>query len=360
MIRLIKEFSIYSPMRKSLSLKAKSGLLYDIRQIIEQARMRVAVVANSETTLLYWHIGERINKEILNHQRADYGKQIVSTLSTQLKTEFGEKGFEERNLWRMMQFAQLFPDLEIVSPLATQLSWSHFIEVLPLKDGLQREFYLTMAAFEGWNRRILREKIDGMLYERTIISGKPGKMIKQELKRVRENKAISPELVFKSPYFLEFTGLKGMYSEKSLEDALVARLEQFILELGIGFSFIERQKRMIIDGQDFYLDLLFYHRRLRRLIAIDLKIGRFKAAYKGQMELYLRWLEKNEIEDGEELPLGLILCTEGNKEQIELLQLDKSGIKVAQYMTELPEKKLLKEQLKQSLEQTKARLEHFA
>ena len=336
-----------------------NNLLHDIRQIIEQARMRAAVTVNSETTLLYWHIGERINREVLNNQRADYGKQIVSTLSAQLQTEFGEKGFEERNLWRMMQFAQLFPDLQIVSPLMTQLSWSHFTEVLPLKDGLQREFYLTMANFENWSIRTMREKIDGMLYERTLISKKPDKMIKQELKQVRENKAISPELVFKNPYFLEFTGLKGIYSEKSLEDSLLAQLEQFILELGIGFSFIERQKRMIIDEQDFYLDLLFYHRKLHRLIAVDLKIGRFKAAYKGQMELYLRWLEKNETENGEKSPLGLILCTEGNNEQIELLQLNKSGIKVAQYMTELPEKRILKKQLKKSLEQAKARFDNF-
>ena len=136
-----------------------------------------------------------------------------------------------------------------------------------------------------------------------------------------------------NPCFLEFTGLKGMYSKKSLEDSLVAHLEQFILELGNGFTFVERQKRMIIDGEDFYLDLLFYHRRLHRLIAIDLKLGKFKAQYKGQMELYLRWLEAHEMEAGEEQPLGLLLCTEGGDEQIELLQLDKSGIKVAQYMT---------------------------
>lgn len=161
---------------------------------------------------------------------------------------------------------------------------------------------------------------------------------------------MSPDLVFKSPYFLEFTGLKGMYSEKSLEDSLIAHLEQFIMELGVGFSFVERQKRMIIDGEDFYLDLLFYHRKLHRLIAIDLKLGRFKAQYKGQMELYLRWLEQNEMQPGEETPLGLLLCTEGSEEQISLLQLDKSGIRVAQYLTELPSKEVLLRQLQKSLE----------
>lgn len=258
----------------------------------------------------------------------------------------------------MMQFAALFPDSQIVATLSRQLSWSHFVEVIPLKDGLQREFYLTVAASERWSIRRLRKEIDGMLYERTAISGKPDELIRQELLHLRDDNVLSPDLVFKSPYFLEFTGLKGMYSEKSLEDCLVAHLEQFILELGNGFSFIERQKRMIIDGEDFYLDLLFYHRRLHRLIAIDLKLGKFKAQYKGQMELYLRWLEKNEMEPDEETPLGLLLCTEGGNEQIELLQLDKAGIKVAQYMTELPPKELLQKQLQKSIIEAKARIEN--
>lgn len=194
-----------------------------------------------------------------------------------------------------------------------------------------------------------------MLFERTAISGKPDEFIKKELSTLRDDNVMSPDLVFKSPYFLEFTGLKGMYSEKNLEDSLIAHLEQFIIELGNGFSFVARQKRMIIDGQDFYLDLLFYHRRLHRLIAIDLKLGRFKAQYKGQMELYLRWLEKNEMESGEETPLGLLLCTEGNDEQIELLQLDKAGIKVAQYLTELPPRHVLMQQIHKSIEAAKAR-----
>jgi predicted nuclease of restriction endonuclease-like (RecB) superfamily len=198
-----------------------------------------------------------------------------------------------------------------------------------------------------------------MLFERTAIATKPDELIKKELSTLRDNDVMSPDLVFKSPYFLEFTGLKGMYSEKSLEDCLIAHLEQFIIELGNGFTFVARQKRMIIDGEDFYLDLLFYHRRLHRLIAIDLKKGRFKAQYKGQMELYLRWLEKNEMEPGEESPLGLLLCTEGGEEQIELLQLDKSGIKVAQYMTELPPREVLIRQIQKSLEAAKARFDNI-
>ena len=334
------------------------SLINDLRQIIEQARTHVATTVNNELTLMYWHIGERINREVLGNERAEYGKQIVATVARQLQEEYNISGTDEKNIRRMMQFAALFPDSQIVATLSRQLSWSHFVEVIPLKDGLQREFYLTVAASERWSIRRLRKEIDGMLYERTAISGKPDELIRQELLHLRDDNVLSPDLVFKSPYFLEFTGLKGMYSEKSLEDCLVAHLEQFILELGNGFSFIERQKRMIIDGEDFYLDLLFYHRRLHRLIAIDLKLGKFKAQYKGQMELYLRWLEKNEMEPDEETPLGLLLCTEGGNEQIELLQLDKAGIKVAQYMTELPPKELLQKQLQKSIIEAKARIEN--
>ena len=335
------------------------SLIQDLRQIIEQARGQVAATANYELTMMYWHIGERINREVLGNQRAEYGKQIVSAVSTQLQAEYGKKGLEPRSIWRMMQFAQEFPDVEIVSAVSTKITWSHIIEILPLKDNLQREFYLTLASSERWSIRQLRKEIDGMLFERTAVASKPDELIKKELSTLRDDNVMSPDLVFKSPYFLEFTGLKGMYSERDLEDSLVAHLEQFIIELGNGFSFVARQKRMIIDGEDFYLDLLFYHRRLHRLIAIDLKLGRFKAQYKGQMELYLRWLEQNEMEPGEESPLGLLLCTEGGDEQIELLQLDKSGIKVAQYMTELPPRDVLMRQIQKSLEAAKARFENI-
>ncbi|WP_314205019.1 PDDEXK nuclease domain-containing protein [Capnocytophaga bilenii] len=338
-------------MKKEVTLQ--ESLITDLRTLINEARNKVALIVNTEITLLYWHIGKRINEEVLGNQRAEYGKQIVSTVSTQLTKEYG-RGFELRNLRRMMQFAELFPDFQIVAPLARQLSWSHFIELLSIKNDLGREFYLTMAASENWSIRTLRNKIDSMLYERTAISSKPEEVIKTELANLRDNEILSPDLVFKSPYFLEFTGLKGVYSEKSLEDSLLVHIEHFILELGVGFTFVERQKRMIIDGEDFYLDLLFYHRKLRRLVAIELKLGKFKAAYKGQMELYLRWLEKHEMEAGEESPIGLLLCTEGSEEQIELLQLDQTGIRVAQYMTELPSRALLHQQLQKIVAERRA------
>lgn len=343
--------------RKNEIVSAKS-LIQDIRKIIEQARGHVASTANYTLSMMYWHIGERVNAEVLKNKRAEYGKKIVASLSRQLREEYGAKGFDEKNIRRMMQFAQEFPKEQIVASVMRQLSWTHILQVLPIKNELQREFYLTLATSERWSVRQLRKEIDGMLYERTAISGKPDEIIKKELTTLRDDNMLTPDLVFKNPYFLEFTGLKGMYSERDLEDSLVAHLEQFIIELGNGFSFVARQKRMIIDGEDFYLDLLFYHRRLHRLIAIDLKLGRFKAQYKGQMELYLRWLEKNEMEPGEESPLGLLLCTEGSEEQIELLQLDKSGIKVAQYLTELPPRDVLMHQIQKSLDVAKTRMDN--
>ncbi len=168
-----------------------------------------------------------------------------------------------------------------------------------MKSELQREFYLELCKAEGWNVKTLRDKVNSMLYERTAISKRPDELISQELRTLRYQNKMSPDLVFRDPYLLEFLNLRDTYSERNLEDALLRELERFILELGLGFSFVERQKRMIIDGEDFKLDLLFYHRKLKRLIAIELKLGRFKAAYKGQMELYLRWLERYEMEEGE-------------------------------------------------------------
>lgn len=345
--------------QKGITNNDISSLLTDLRAIIDKARNHVATTANYQLTTMYWHIGERINREVLGNERAAYGKQVLTRVANQLQAWYGSKGFDLRNVRRMLQFAQAFPDFQIVSTLMTQLSWTHFMVVMAIRDDIQREFYTTMAATEHWSVRTLQAKIDSMLFERTAIASKPEDVIKHELSDLRDNQVISPDLVFKSPYFLEFTGLKGMYSERSLEDSLVANLEQFILELGSGFTFVERQKRMIIDGEDFYLDLLFYHRRLHRLIAIDLKLGRFKAQYKGQMELYLRWLEANEMEPGEETPLGLLLCTEGSEEQIALLQLDKAGIKVAQYMTELPPRSVLIHQLQKSLEAARAQWDNM-
>ena len=332
------------------------NLIGDIRSLIETARHNVAVTVNAGLTILYWQIGSRIRQDILNEKRADYGKEIIATLSQELIKEYGN-GFSYSALTRMVRFAEVFPDTQIVATLSRQLSWSHFKEILPFKKPFQRDFYAEMCRIERWSVRTLRKKIDGMLYERTAISKKPEKLVKEELAALREEDRLTPDLVFRDPYFLDFLGLKDTFSEKDLESSILREMESFILEFGVGFSFVARQKRITVDNEDYYLDLLFFHRKLKRLIAIELKLGKFKAAYKGQMELYLRWLEKYEKEPCEETPLGLILCAGKTSEHIELLQLDKSGIKVAEYMTELPKRELLEQKLHKAVELARKRLE---
>ena len=251
----------------------------------------------------------------------------------------------------MMKLAKLFDKNEIAT-LSQQLSWSHFIELIPLDDTMKLAFYTQMSIAENWSVRVLRERINSMLFERTALSKKPDEVIKHELKALKKGH-VSTDVILKDPYILDFLELDDRYLEKDLEDAILREIEQFVLELGSGFSFIARQKRIIIDGEDYKIDLLFYNRKLKRLIVIDLKIGKFKAAYKGQMELYLKWLEKHEKEEGENSPLGIILCANKQSEQIELLELDKSNIHVAQYLTVLPDKKLLESKLHQALENAK-------
>ena len=344
-------------MNSNKDLKSINGeLLIDVKQLIDEARNHVAVTVNSSTSILYWSVGSRIQTDILQYKRADYGKFVIKKLSEQLTIEYG-KGWSSKQLHHCLRFAETFTDKEIVYALSRQLSWTHFRTLIYIKDDLKREFYVEMTRIEKWNTRILNDKIDSMLFERTSISKQQQEVIREELKNLREEDLLSPELVFRDPYFLGFLGLEDRYSEKTLEDAILREIEKFILELGQGFAFLERQKRMLIDGDSFKLDLLFYHRKLKRLVAIDLKLGRFKASYKGQMELYLRYLEKHETESGENSPIGLILCAEGSKEQIELLQLGESGIRVSEYITELPSKEILKKKLHKVIELERERAE---
>ena len=227
--------------------------------------------------------------------------------------------------------------------------------LIALKEPLQREFYAEFCRIERWNVRTLRKKVDSMLYERTAISRKPADLAQKELAQLREKGNMSLDLVFRDPYLLNFLNLKDTFSESDLETAILWEIEKFLLELGCGFAFVARQKRMTIDSEDYYLDLLLFHRKLKRLVAVELKLGKFKAAFKGQMELYLRWLERNEMEADERTPLGIILCAEGGKQTIELLRLDASGIHVAEYMTELPPRIELKKKLQAAIEYAKNR-----
>ena len=330
-------------------------LLNDLRELIEAARQDVARQVNSLLVLLYWRVGKRIRQDVLEEKRAGYGERIVYAVSTQLVKEFGT-GFSEKNLRRMVQFAETFPNEQIVVTLSRQLGWSHFIAIIPLDDDLKRDFYAEMCRIERWSVRTLRQKISGMLFERTALSKKPEKLIREELDTLRTEDKLTPDLVFRDPYFLDFLGLKDRYLEKDIEDAIMREMENFILEIGVGFTFVARQKRIQVDNDDYYLDLLFYHRGLKRLVAIDLKLGDFKPGDKGQMELYLRWLAKYEQKAGEGAPIGLILCAGKKKETVELLELEKSGIRVASYWTKVLPRELLQKKLHEAIQHARTRL----
>lgn len=323
-------------------------LYNDVCQLIDDTRSRLATTVNAETCLLHWHVGKRIKEDVLYNQRAEYGKEIVKNLADRLTQRYG-KGWSDRKLLHCIRAAYTFTEDEIVYAVRIQLSWTHLRSLMFIDDDLKRKFYMEMVRMEHWDTRTLDEKIDGMLYERTALSRKPEELIKQELAEIQETNSLTPDVVFRSSYFLDTLGLADTYSEKDLEDAILVNLQSFIKEMGSDFAFLDRQKRITVDAVDYRIDLLFFHRGLKRLVAIDLKLGKFKPEYEGQMLLYLRYLNKNERKEGEESPVGLILCSEGNTEHIEYLMLEDGNIKVAQYYTQLPDKKILSEKLHKAI-----------
>lgn len=337
-----------APAAAAPALADAATLLSDLRTLVQSARQRLATAANVTYTLLCWQVGRRLLRENLQAGRAAYGKQILATVSQELTAEFGA-GFNYTALTRMARFAEWMTDEQILATLSQTLSWSHFVELLPIKDPLARDFYAEMCRIERWDVRTLRQKIGGMLFERTALSRKPEAVISAEIARLRDGQ-MTPDLVFRDPYLLDLLGLKGAYSERDLESAILREIESVLLELGSGFAFVARQKRMSVGKDDFHLDLLFYHRHLRRLIAVELKLEAFQPAHVGQMELYLRWLDKYERAPGEEAPIGLILCAAADAEQVELLELDAKSIRVSEYLTQLPPLPLLRARLHQAIE----------
>jgi predicted nuclease of restriction endonuclease-like (RecB) superfamily len=318
-----------------------------VGSIIEQSKRTIAVYLNSEVSMTYWKIGRYIAGELDAIGEEKYGSKIVATVSRLLTEKFG-RGYTRAGIFRMVKVARAFPEAEIVATLSRQLTWSHFIELAEISDTTKRLFYQQMSILYHWSVRQLREQEDKMVYERTLIAAKPENEQVKVLTTVPDGD-ITPDVILKSSYVVDFLGLNSGFSEEELEDAVVEQLEKFIMELGQDFAFLERQKRIPVDSTDYKLDLLFYHRRLHRLLAIDLKLGKFKPEYKGQMELYLKFLKRYEMQPGEEEPIGLLLCSEGNTEHIELLMLDEQNIKVAQYLTVLPEKQWFIDKMNRSI-----------
>ena len=332
------------------------NLYSKIVSLIKSRKTAVSQALNAAMVFLYWEIGETICLDVLDHSKADYGKGVIDEVSDKLTQEYG-KGFNRTSVFRMVKFYQEFPDREKVATLSQQLTWSHFVELLPIEDDLKRDFYAAMCKSEGWTVRALRERKNSMLYERTAISRKPEDTILNDTLLLMNQDRMSLDLFYRDPYVLDFLGLKDTYSEKDLENAILSELEKFILEMGSDFAFMARQKHFVLDGKDYYMDLLFYHRSLRRLVLVELKLGAFEPEHKGQVELYLRWLKKNEMNEGEEDPVALILCAEKSQETVELMELDQGGIHVAQYLTKMPPKKLLEEKLAIAIANAKEQLE---
>jgi predicted nuclease of restriction endonuclease-like (RecB) superfamily len=321
----------------------------EIKSLIENSKKEVAKNINNIITITYWHIGKIIVEDELNgKERADYGKQVLKELSKKLTIEYGN-GFSERNIRRMKKFYKLFIDFEIVATLSPLFSWSHFVEFVKIEDEIKREFYISMCKNERWSVRTLKDRVNSMLFERTAISKNPDITIKNDLKLLEKGE-MSEDLFLKDPYILDFLELKDTYSEKDIESSILNELEKFILEFGNDFAFLSRQKRIQIGDNDYYLDLLFFHRKMRRLVLIELKLGKFEPQYKGQVELYLNWLNKYEKQEYENKPIALILCAEKENEEIELMGLDTGNIRVAEYWAELPPKEILEAKLHKAIE----------
>jgi predicted nuclease of restriction endonuclease-like (RecB) superfamily len=335
---------------------AVDALYRDIRELVERARTQVVVQVNQALVLTYWHIGKTIKQTVVTEARADYGDATMQKLADRLVVDYGP-GFGRRNLFRMVKLYQCFDSLEIVTTLSTQLSWSHLVELLKVDDPTQRSFYAELCAQSRWSVRTLRERMDSLLYERTAIARQPEAAIRQELAQLGQGASTSPALFLRDPYLLDFLDLRDGFTEKDLEAAILAELERFILELGSDFAFMGRQKRIQVGGHDYVIDLLFFHRRLRRLVLIELKLGEFKPEHKGQVELYLKWLARHEQQPAENAPIAIILCSDKDAEVVELMDLEKDQIHVAEYWLQLPPPEVLRAKLHKALVEARARLE---
>lgn len=332
-------------------MELDTNYLKQITDIIKNARTKVETTVNSELIILYWNIGRIIKTQILGDNKPEYGKSIIQNLSQELVFEYG-RGYSQRNLFNMVKLYEVIGDEKILHTLCTKLTWSHFRKLIYIKEPLKMEFYATMVLNERWSVRELDERINSQLYERTNLSKKPELTIANDLQLLRDEKKMSTALVLKDPYVLDFLDLKDSYSEKDLESAIIAELERFILEMGRDFTFVGRQVRLIFQDVDYYIDLLLYHRKLRCLVVVELKLGKFKPEYKGQVELYLNYLEKYEMNEGENPPIGIILCSSKEAEVVELMKLDEARIHVAEVIT-----RTLAQKLPEAIDNAKTLLE---
>ena len=308
-------------------------LFGDVAGLIDSARQRVAASVNSELVMLHWSVGKRVREEVLGGERAAYGQQVIGRLADRLTACYG-RGWNKRSIERMVRFADEYPLLKIATPVVSQLTWTNITVLLNISEQRKRDFYAAFAAHERWSVRTLRAKIAGKLYERTIAARGSADGLEADLATLTTAGNIEPSLAFRDPYMLDFLGLPSEHSEADLERAILDEMQRFLLELGVGFAFVERQKRMTVDGSDYRLDLLLYHITMRCYVALELKTRPLEPGDYGQMTLYLRWLDRYQRHTGDEAPIGLILCTNKGPEQVALLGLDSGEVRAAQYVTD--------------------------
>ncbi|MDZ4170453.1 MAG: PDDEXK nuclease domain-containing protein [Coriobacteriia bacterium] len=317
----------------------EGALFGDVAGLIDGARTRAAAAVNGELVMLYWSVGKRIREDVLGGRRAAYGQDVVKRLALRLTKRYG-RGWSWQSLFRMMKFAEVYPTTEIFSTVSRILTWSQFSELLTLADKCQREFYATSAACEHWSVRTLRERIASRLYERTLAAVGSEDALQAQMAALDQagdgaSEAVtSSAILLRDPYVLDFLGLPSEHSEAELEDAILDQMQRFLLELGAGFAFVERQKRMPVDGRDYRLDLLMYHIHLRCYVAIELKNRPLEPADFGQMTFYLRWLAAYENREGDAAPLGIVLCAQRGPEQVRLMGLDDGEVRAASYVVE--------------------------
>ncbi|BAN26966.1 PDDEXK nuclease domain-containing protein [Caballeronia insecticola] len=354
----------------------RSGIV----EVLESARRAAARNVNAIMTASYWEIGRRIvESEQGGAHRAGYGETLIARLAADLTTRFG-RGFGRANLANMRAFYQQWPPERIFqtpsgnspttapmlqtasgeSALAAlagrfALPWSAYVRLLSVKSDAARAFYESEALREGWSVRQLDRQVNSQLYERLALSRNKAALLEKAAAREPDD-AITPEQAIKDPFVLEFLDIRDEYSESDLEEALIQRLADFLLELGDDFAFVGRQRRLRIDDTWFRVDLLFFHRRLKCLVVVDLKVGRFSYADAGQMHLYLNYAREHWMKPGENPPVGLILCAgKGSAEARYALDNLPNKILAAEYQTVLPDERLIAEELERSREALDAR-----
>lgn len=310
---------------KEIEIVGYEPLLNEIKELIHKKQYDVLKVINAETINLYWEIGEEIYRQ---QQQKGWGKSIVEVLSTELQKEFpGAKGYSAANLWRMRNFYLNYRDSEKLAPLVREISWSNNVVIMEkCKDDLQREFYIQMTKRYGWTKRILANFIEAETYEKYLLNQTNFDLTLPVERRVQAKLAIKDE------YSFDFAELSPEYSEHELEMQLVNNIRAFLIEMGGDFTFIGNQYHLVVGSKDLFIDLLLFHRRLRSLVAIELKIGEFEAEYAGKMQLYLTALDEQIKLSDENPSIGIIICKDKDRTIVEYaLKQSNAPIGVATY-----------------------------